>query len=118
MGTAMKTKSGDLPYIQAVIDEMVRRIVSLCDPERIILFGSYARGTAGPDSDVDFLIVMSLHSTKREARLKIRRALSGMGLSKDVVVVTPQEMDRFRQCAGTIVRAAVQEGKVLNERAA
>lgn len=82
------------------------------------LASCHARGTAGPDSDVDFLVVMSLPSTKREARLKIRRALSGMGLSKDVVVVTPQEMDRFRQCAGTIVRTAAQEGKVLYERAA
>ena len=110
--------SGNPLYIEGVIGEMVRRIVTLCDPEQIILFGSHARGTAGPDSDVDFLVVMPLPSTKREARLKIRRALSGMGLSKDVIVVTPEEMDRFRQCAGTIVRAAVQEGKVLNERAA
>jgi len=72
----------------------------------------------GSRRDVDFLVVKPLPSTKREARLKIRRALSGMGLSKDVVVVTPQEMDRFRQWAGTIVRADAQEGKVLYERAA
>lgn len=94
---------------------MVRRIVSLCDPERIILFGSYARGTAGPYSDVDFLVGMPLHSTKREDRRKIRRALSGMGRSKNVVVVPPQEMDRFQQCIGPIVRAAAQERKTLYE---
>lgn len=102
----------------AVIQEMVRRIVALCRPERVILFGSHARGTAGPDSDVDLLVVIRLDGDRRAVRLAIRRALSGIGLPKDIVVVTPEEMDRYAQCAGTIVRVALKEGKVLYERAA
>lgn len=101
-----------------LITEMVRRIVSVCDPERIILFGSHARGVAGPDSDVDFLVVKPLNGDRRHVRLAIRRALSGMGLSKDIVVVTPEEVERYGPFPGTIIRVALREGKVLYERAA
>jgi predicted nucleotidyltransferase len=104
----------------ALIQEMVQRIVQVCDPEQIILFGSYARGDAGRDSDVDFLVVTQLdglNDKKRSIRLGIRRALSGIGLSKDIIVVTPKEVERYQKCAGTIIRMALRDGKVLYERA-
>jgi len=106
------------PDPSSVIAEMVRRVVSVCDPERIILFGSHARGTAGPDSDVDLLVVKPLNGDRRETRLAIRRALSGVGLPKDVVVVTPEEVARYQGSAGTIIRVAMRDGKVLYQRAA
>ena len=65
-------KQGDVP---AMIDRMVQRIVKKFHPERIILFGSHARGQAGPDSDVDLLVVMPMDGCKRDKRLEIRRAL-------------------------------------------
>ncbi len=99
-----------------LIQEMVRRIVNVCNPDRIVLFGSYARGRAGPDSDVDFFVVARLNGQKREVRLAIRRALSGMGLSKDIVVASPEEVKRYQHCVGTIIRMALQDGKVLYER--
>ena len=108
----------DRSKTDALIAEMVRRIVAQWNPERIVLFGSHARGTAGPDSDVDLLVVMRVNGNRRDVRLGMRRMLSGMGLSKDIVVVTPEEVERDRECAGTIVRAALREGKVLYERAA
>ena len=101
-----------------LIQDMVRRIVATCDPEKVILFGSHAVGTAGPDSDADFLVVKRLNGDRREVRLAIRRSLSGVGLSKDILVVTPEELERYRDCAGTIVRVALQGGKILYERAA
>lgn len=61
--------------ISRTIDKMVQRIVDRFDPERVILFGSYARETAGPDSDVDLLIVMPVSGSKRERQLEIRLAL-------------------------------------------
>jgi len=97
---------------------MVRRIVKTCDPDRIVLFGSHARGTAGPDSDVDLLVVKPLNGDRRAIRLAIRRALSGAGLPKDVVVVTPEEVERYQGCVGTIIRMALRDGKVLYQRAA
>ena len=100
----------------ALMAEMVRRIVTNWNPDQIILFGSHARGEAGTDSDVDLLVVVPLNRDRRTIRLGIRRALSGIGLPKDVVVVSPQEMDRYRECPGTIIRVALGEGKILYER--
>jgi len=83
------------------IAEMVRRIVEHFHPQKIILFGSHARGTAGPDSDVDLLVVMEFSGSQREQRLAIRSVLSGMGMAKDVAVVTPDEFERHRDLVGT-----------------
>jgi len=101
---------------QEKIQEMVRRIVERFHPEKIILFGSYARGTAGLDSDVDLLVVKSVVGPKQQERLNIRLALRGIGLAKDVIVVTPEEVERDKDLVGTIIRPALREGKVLYER--
>lgn len=102
--------------VQKTIDEMVRRIVERFNPEKVILFGSHARGTAGPDSDVDLLVIMSVTGSKHAQRLRIREALSGIGLSKDVVLATPDEVSRYGDLVGTVLRPALQEGKVLYDR--
>jgi predicted nucleotidyltransferase len=101
---------------QEIIAEMVRRIVEEFDPHQIILFGSFARGQAGPDSDVDLLVVMPVHGSRREKRVAIRAALRGMGLAKDVFIATPEEVERYGHLVGTIIRPALREGKVLYER--
>ena len=98
------------------IQEMVRRIVERFQPERIILFGSHARGAARADSDVDLLVVMPVSGSRRAQRLKIRTALSGIGVAKDIVLVTPEEIEQYRDLVGTIIRPALREGKVLYER--
>ncbi len=100
------------------ITAMVQRIVERFAPDRVILFGSYACGRVGPDSDVDLLVVMREPGPKRKMVTAIHAALAGMGLPKDIVVITPQEMERFRDVPGTIVYPALREGKVLYERAA
>lgn len=61
----MTTPSFKATSIQDVIAEMVRRIVARFNPERVIVFGSHTRGTAGPDSDVDLLVVMHPHGSNR-----------------------------------------------------
>jgi predicted nucleotidyltransferase len=98
------------------IQEMVRRIVDLFQPEKVILFGSHARGTAGPDSDVDLMVVMDTREPKREVGLRIRVALHGMGIAKDIVVVTPAEIERYRDLVGSLICPALREGRVLYER--
>lgn len=102
--------------VRSAIDEMVRRIVERFQPECVILFGSYARGTAGPDSDVDLLVVTRSAATKRRLTAEIHAALAGVGVAKDVMVVTPQEVERFRDIPGTILWPALREGRVLYER--
>jgi len=96
---------------------MVRRIVKRFDPDRVILFGSHARGTAGPDSDVDLLIVMSVAGSKREKQLEVRRALHEFKVSKDIIVTTPEDFVWRKEIPGTIERPAAREGKVVYVRA-
>lgn len=104
--------------VKVSISEITRRIVSEFQPEKIILFGSHARGTAGPDSDVDLLVVMPVAGSKRAKRIEIAVALSDLQVAKDIVVATPEELRRYRDVVGTIVRSALREGKVLYERTA
>ncbi len=99
--------------IQKKIAEMVRRIVERFHPEQVILFGSYARGQAGPDSDVDLLVVMPVAGSKREKSIEIALALHDIRVPKDIIVVTPDTMERQHDVIGTIVYPALKEGKVL-----
>jgi predicted nucleotidyltransferase len=99
-----------------VIQEMVRRIASRFHPERIILFGSHARGMSGPDSDVDLLVVMRVKGSRRKKATEIDVALKAAPLPKDIIVVTPEDVARQRDLVGTIIRPALREGKVLYER--
>ncbi len=97
-----------------LLKEVVRRIVAVVHPEKIILFGSAALGTMGPDSDLDLLVVTAGVKRRETARL-IRRALEGVEplLPKDVIVVTPADVQKYGDVAGYILRPALREGKVL-----
>ena len=99
-----------------LIHSMVRRLVRQFDPEQIILFGSHARGTAGPDSDVDFLVIMPVQGSKREKQVEMRIALHDIPVANDIIVVTPEEVDRYRNIPGTLIRPALLEGRVLYAR--
>ena len=95
---------------------MIRRIVRRFHPERIILFGSHARGEAGPDSDVDLLVVMSITGSKRKKQLEIGVALHDLRVPTDIIVTTPEEFAWRKEIPGTIERPAALEGTVLYER--
>lgn len=99
-----------------IIQEMVNRIVTDFSPERVILFGSKARGDAGPKSDIDLLVVFSRVKDKRQTVVRIRRALADLPAAKDVFVTTPQEINKRGNLVGTVLRSALREGKVLYER--
>jgi len=115
----LKENMGNHSENEKIIEEMVRKIVDRVKPEKIILFGSYARGTAGPDSDVDLIVVLSIgKNSRREKVAEIYRLLGGMGLPKDIIVVSPEDLVNYRDLPGTIIRPALQEGRVLYDRAA
>jgi len=99
-----------------LIQTMTGRIVSSFSPERVILFGSRARGTANPNSDVDLLIVMKKVRDKRSTSIQIRQVLADLPIAKDVFVTTPEEIRDRGDLVGTVLRPALREGIVLYER--
>jgi predicted nucleotidyltransferase len=101
-----------------LIREMARRIIEQFHPLKIILFGSFARGGAGPDSDADLLVVMPPNGSRRELAVKIDLALFGIPLPADIVVVAPEDVERGREQVGSFLRPALREGRVLYERGA
>ena len=101
---------------QAIVDTMVERIVARFQPARILLFGSRARGTDNRWSDVDLLVVMDAVEDKRRAAVAMSRALGDLTVSKDIVVTTPDEIARRGNVVGSVLRAALREGKVVYER--
>lgn len=94
----------------ALLQEVVRRVVEVAQPDRIILFGSAARGDFNSDSDLDLLVVKSgvQHRTQLEDR--INRNFFGLPFPVDIIVVTPEEIERFGHRVGTIIRPALREG--------
>lgn len=102
--------------LEALLAEITRCIRAVSDPEQIILFGSYARGDAGPDSDLDLLVVKdTVESTRAEAG-RIYRALAGIRVPVDIIVVRPADVVRYRDLHGTVIRPALHEGTVLYAR--
>ena len=104
------------PDVQAQIGRMVNRIVKRFHPEKVILFGSQARGEAGPDSDVDLLVVMPVEGSIPEKRLEIALALPDTPLPVDVIVTTPEDLAWRKDIVGTIEWPATRDGKVLFAR--
>ncbi len=101
---------------EAIISTMVDRIVGRFDPSRVVLFGSHARGTAIESSDVDLLVVMGNGTDKRQTAVEIRRSLGDLPVSKDIVVATPDEIIGRGRVVGTVLHAALREGRVVYER--
>jgi uncharacterized protein len=106
----------DTRTAEEIIAEMTRRIVERFDPLQVILFGSRARGDARPDSDVDLLVVFQTCENTRLQAVAISSELQGLGVSKDVVVTTPDEITAWGHLIGTVLEPALREGRVLYDR--
>lgn len=102
----------------ATLNEIVRRIIAAIDPDKIILFGSRARGDARPDSDYDLLVIKD--TTERTLKLEQRayRAMLGVLGPADILVETPERLDVLRDAPGCVYRDALKEGHVVYERPA
>ena len=104
------------PLTDETLAEIVRRIAAVGSPERIILFGSRARGDDGPDSDLDLLIVEESDLPRYRRAARYYRALTGTFPAKDIVVWTPDEIDSWREVRYAFITTAVREGRTLYER--
>ena len=95
-----------------VLADIVRRVVEVASTEKTILFGSAARGEMGPHSDVDLLIVKDA-SDLRELTGRIYRRLHGVGAAVDAIMVTPKDVERYRDSHAVIIHPALREGRVV-----
>src|SRR5437868_2202776 len=96
-----------------ILADVIRRVVAAAHPERIILFGSAARGEMGPDSDLDLLVVKRGKFDRRLLTNRIRRNLRGADSAVDLVIVTPEEVERYRNSFCLVVAPALAEGKTV-----
>jgi len=98
---------------EETLQKIIERIVEAARPERIILFGSAARGQMGPHSDVDLLVIK--HGKFHQGRLmgKIYLNMHGVGQAVDVVLVTPEQIERYRYNQFLVIAPALREGKEI-----
>ena len=93
------------------LSEIIRRIVKVAAPERIIVFGSAVRGEMGPNSDVDLLVVKGGKYNRSRLAGEIYMNLHGVGQAVDVILVTPEDIERYRDTHCLIIKPALREGK-------
>ena len=98
-----------------ILQEVTRRIVQVAKPKRVLLFGSAARGKMKKDSDLDMLVVMGRSVHRRQMAQKINRNLHGLGIAVDIVVVTEDDLKKYGERVGTILRPALKDGRVVYE---
>jgi predicted nucleotidyltransferase len=97
-----------------ILAEMVRRLVAAFHPDHIYLYGSRARGEAGPDSDYDLLLVVPASQVPRYRRdQQAFRALCGLGVSKEVIVLTRAEFEAGRKVVCSLPATVLREGSLL-----
>ena len=99
-----------------VLADVVRRVVDAAAPERIVLFGSAARGEMGPNSDLDLLVVKDVENTLGLAG-QIHLNLWGVEAAVDIVVVTPEQVERCKDSHALVIKPALREGQVVYEAA-
>jgi predicted nucleotidyltransferase len=111
-------RAANIPGGDSVLAETIRRIVAAIDPVRIIVSGWRARGDAGPEGDYDLLVVMASDARRRELEQTAYTALVGVLPSVDLLVETPQRLERLRHSVAAVHADALREGKVVYERCA
>ena len=97
--------------VEETLQEIIRRVVEVAHPERIILFGSAARGEMDSNSDVDLLVIRSGEFDYRSIVGNIYMNLHGVGQAVDVIVVTPEQVEQYRDTHCLIIAPALREGR-------
>jgi len=98
-----------------LISRATKRLVDRFHPYKIILFGSLARGTGDDRSDADFLVICSRKKRLKTLLREMDETLEGLGLARDIVILTPEEFETDKNISGTVARYAWKEGRPLYE---
>ena len=98
---------------QTLINILVRQIVEAAQPLQVVLFGSGARGTLRPGSDIDLMVVMPNGTHRRKTAQRLYQAISGIKTPFDLLVATPTDLEKHKDNIGLIYRTVLQEGRVV-----
>ncbi|MDD4760666.1 MAG: nucleotidyltransferase domain-containing protein [Bacteroidaceae bacterium] len=90
-----------------IVQSMAEKIINAFSPEKIIVFGSWARNEVTKGSDIDFLVITSYEGSKRDIQVAMRRKLKGFGIPKDVIVASKEEIDQKKDLPGYIYGTAL-----------
>ena len=102
---------------EKLFEEIIKRILEVTNPIKIILFGSYAYGRPSKDSDLDILVVVDKpESTRRALRLKIRKALREFLIPKDIIVATTEDVENWKNVPQAFITSIIKKGRILYER--
>jgi predicted nucleotidyltransferase len=93
-----------------VVERVVKIIAEAIHPQKIILFGSRAMGTARPDSDLDLVVIYAGEKSKRQVKLDVHRLMQPESLPIDLFVLSPEELLRQRHVANTLAREVAERG--------
>jgi predicted nucleotidyltransferase len=110
-------RAGGTARAEDILGEIIRRVVDVAQPDRILLFGSTARGEARPkdhpsgESDVDLMVVKQEPCDRSRLTGEIYRRLHGVGRAVDVLVVTPEQVECYRDAHGLVFAPALRDGK-------
>jgi predicted nucleotidyltransferase len=97
----------------AVLADIVARVVKVAQPEKIVLFGSAARGRMGPNSDVDLLVIKSGPFNRGRLAEQLYMHMEGADEAVDIVIATPQEVRQYGNSPWLVLASALKEGKVV-----
>ena len=99
--------------LDKTVQDAIGRILSVVSPKQVVLFGSAARGDLHEDSDIDLLVVVPNGTHRRETAQSIYRNMVGLDFAADIVVVTEDDVEKYRDAEGWVIREALAEGKLV-----
>ncbi len=102
--------------IESLLNEVVRRIVDIADPKKIVLFGSHARGNSHAHSDIDLLVIMESQEPRYRRSAPLYGALSNLLTPMDILVYRPNEVEEWKNVPQAFVTTVLREGKTLYEK--
>jgi len=102
---------------EKIVYSMAKRIGEKFNPDKVVVFGSWAKGVAGPNSDVDILVIMDCEQEqKRQLQVAIRKELRDFKVPKDIIVARPADIKKHKNSWWTVYHPALKEGVVIYER--
>ena len=99
--------------ISNILYEIIDRVLGVVKAEEIVIFGSAATGQMNPDSDIDIAVIVNSANSKRHIAMDIYLALRGIGVPIDIIVITPEEIKKYKDAIGTIIPEIIYNGRTI-----